>query len=65
MRIDIHPILQFDREREISFLYNGNKIKAFEGETIASALHAAGVKDSCEHQTRGNRGMQGGGNGGR
>jgi sarcosine oxidase subunit alpha len=44
MRIDIHPILQFDREREISFLYNGNKIKAFEGETIASALHAAGIK---------------------
>jgi len=44
MRIDVHPILHFDRKREISFLYNGHKIKAFEGETIASALHAAGIK---------------------
>jgi len=44
MRIYNHPILDFEKKREISFLYNGHKIKAFEGETIASALHAAGIK---------------------
>ncbi|HHF56653.1 MAG TPA: (2Fe-2S)-binding protein, partial [Thermoplasmatales archaeon] len=44
MRIRNHPILDFEKKREISFLYNGHKIKAFEGETIASALHAAGIK---------------------
>ncbi|RLF47306.1 MAG: sarcosine oxidase subunit alpha [Thermoplasmata archaeon] len=44
MRIRNHPILDFEKKKEISFLYNGHKIKAFEGETIASALHAAGIK---------------------
>ncbi len=44
MRIKEHPILQFERERKITFFYNGKKIEAYEGETIAAALHAAGVK---------------------
>ncbi len=44
MRIEKHPILHFDRKREMHFLYNGKKIRAFERETIASALHAADVK---------------------
>ncbi|RLF46618.1 MAG: sarcosine oxidase subunit alpha, partial [Thermoplasmata archaeon] len=44
MRIEEHPILDFKRGREIHFYYNGKKIRAYEGETIAAALHAAGVK---------------------
>ncbi|HEC76874.1 MAG TPA: sarcosine oxidase subunit alpha [Thermoplasmatales archaeon] len=44
MRIKEHPILNFDRRKEIYFYYNGKKIKAYEGETIASALHAEKVK---------------------
>ncbi|HKL12293.1 MAG TPA: (2Fe-2S)-binding protein [Halanaerobiales bacterium] len=44
MRIKEHPILDFDRKREITFTYNGKKIKAYEGETIAAALYAAGIR---------------------
>ncbi|MEM2583306.1 MAG: FAD-dependent oxidoreductase [Candidatus Thermoplasmatota archaeon] len=44
MRIEKHPILNFKREKEIYFYYNGEKIKAYEGETIASALYANGIK---------------------
>lgn len=44
MRIEEHPILTFDRGKTISFLYNGNAVSAYEGETVAAALHAAGVK---------------------
>lgn len=44
MRIKKHPILEFKRDQEITFTYNGKKIKAYQGETIAAALHAAGIK---------------------
>ena len=44
MRIEEHPILDFKRGKEIHFYYNGKKIKAYEGETIAAALYAAGIK---------------------
>ena len=44
MRIDRHPILTFDRRERIVFKYNGKPIKAFGGETIAAALHAAGIR---------------------
>lgn len=44
MRIEVHPILDFKKEKEISFIYNGKKLKGYEGDTIASALHAEGVK---------------------
>ncbi len=44
MRLEEHPILEFDRENKISFYYNGQKIEAYEGETIAAALHAAGIR---------------------
>jgi len=54
MRIRKHPILQFEKKREIHFLYNGKRINAFEGETIASALHASGVK-ILSHSVKYNR----------
>ncbi|AFK23247.1 FAD-dependent oxidoreductase [Pyrococcus sp. ST04] len=44
MRIRDHPILEFKRGREVTIYYNGKPIKAYEGETIAAALHAAGIK---------------------
>ncbi|MCD6171931.1 MAG: FAD-dependent oxidoreductase [Thermoplasmata archaeon] len=44
MRIEEHPILKFERERKINFYFNGIKMEAYEGETIASALHANGIK---------------------
>ena len=44
MRIKQHPILEFDRGREIRFTFNGQPMTGYEGETIAAALHAAGVK---------------------
>lgn len=44
MRIENHPILEFEKGREVDFSYDGKKLKGFEGETIAAALHAAGVK---------------------
>jgi len=44
MRIKEHPILDFDKKEEITFTYNGKEIKAYEGETIAAALYAAGIR---------------------
>jgi sarcosine oxidase subunit alpha len=44
MRIQSHPILSFERRGEITFHFDGKSIKALEGETIAAALHASGVK---------------------
>jgi len=43
MRIEKHPILTFERGKEIYFTFDGKRIKAFEGETIAAALHADGI----------------------
>ena len=44
MRLTSHPILEFKRGRKISFSFDGREIEAYEGETIAAALHAAGVR---------------------
>lgn len=44
MRIEQHPIIEFKREKKIKFTFNGKTVYGYEGDTIASALHAAGVK---------------------
>jgi len=44
LRISEHPILKFKRGKEIKFSYEGRELSGHEGETIAAALHAAGVK---------------------
>lgn len=44
MRVQEHPILEFDREEKIHFIFNGNQLEGYKGETIAAALHAAGIK---------------------
>lgn len=44
MRIERHPILDFPKKQEIFFMFEGNKVSGFEGDTVASALHALGIK---------------------
>ena len=57
MRIKEHPILEFKRGERIVFTFNGDEIEGYEGETIAAALHAAGVKELAKspvlHRPRG------------
>ena len=44
MRIKDHPILTFQRDKSIKFKFDSKELEGFEGDTIASALHAAGVR---------------------
>ena len=44
MRIKHHPILDGLNRKEITIFINGKKIKALEGETIASAMFANNLK---------------------
>lgn len=44
MRIENHPVLQFDRGEKVTFFYNGQEIEGYTTETIAAALHAAGIR---------------------
>jgi len=59
MRLNEHPILDFSqrRGREVTIYFEGTPIKAHEGETIAMALHAAGIRvlshSSEKHRPRG------------
>ena len=57
MRINEHPILKFERGKRIKFSYNGQELEGYENETIAAALHAAGIKELSKsavlHRPRG------------
>ena len=57
MRIEQHPILNFNRGEKAVFFFNGQEIEAYTRETIASALHAAGIKELAKspvlHRPRG------------
>ena len=44
MRIEKHPILDFEKKAEIHFTFNGQPVTGYEGDTVASALHAADVR---------------------
>lgn len=44
MRIEEHPILTFEKRRRVEFLFDGQKMWGYEGEPIAAALHANGVR---------------------
>lgn len=43
-RIEEHPIIEFKKREEISFKFNGVELIGQEGDTIAGALIANGVK---------------------
>ncbi len=57
MRIDKHPILEFPKRHVIFFMFEGKEVSGFEGDTIASALHALDVKifsySTINHRPRG------------
>ena len=57
MRIEQHPILDFHRGEKISFFFNGQEMEAYSGETVAAALHAAGIRELAKslvlHRPRG------------
>ena len=57
MRIEEHPILEFKRGKKIVFSFNGDNVEGYNGETIAAALHAAGIKELARspvlHRPRG------------
>lgn len=44
LRITQHPIIDFTPKKVLTFTFNGKHTEGFEGDTIASALHAAGIK---------------------
>ena len=53
MRIHEHPVLNYERGKKIGFTFDDKMLEGYEGETIAAALHAAGVKvlsHSIEHK---------------
>ena len=57
MRIAKHPILEFNRGEKLKFFFNGQETEAYASETIAAALHAAGVRELAKspelHRPRG------------
>ena len=44
MRIKKHPILTFPERKTVPFTFNGRALTGYEGEPIAAALQAAGVR---------------------
>ena len=48
-RIKQHPILPIPDRKAIEFYWQGNKFEAFEGETIAAALFANGIRVFGHH----------------
>lgn len=45
MRIEKHPIFKLEKEKQkINFIFNGQSVSGYEGDTIASALYALGIK---------------------
>lgn len=54
MRINDHPILDFQKGRKVAFVFDGKKVEGFEGEPIAAALHAAGIR-VLSHSLKHNR----------
>lgn len=56
-RIESHPIISVPKRRKVKFTFNNKIIYGIEGDTIASALHAAGItqlsKSIKYHRPRG------------
>ena len=52
MRILKHPILEFNHTVELSFTFEGRTLKGYDGDVIAAALHANGIRELREHNGR-------------
>lgn len=48
-----HPILDFEHRKKVVFSFDGHFMEGFEGEPIAMALHANGVRVYRETQIMG------------
>lgn len=58
MRIKEHPILTFPGKKTVRFTFDGREIEGYEGEPIAAALQAAGIRVfSHSHRLNRPRGM--------
>lgn len=44
LRIEKHPVLSFPERKLVKFFFDNEEYQGYEGEPIAAALHAAGVK---------------------
>lgn len=44
MRIENHPVLAFKKGRPVTFTFDGKILEGFEGEPVAAALHANGIR---------------------
>lgn len=44
MRVENHPVLSFEKGDRVTFTLDGKVLEGFEGEPIAAALHASGVR---------------------
>jgi len=44
LRIREHPILSFPQKKKVTFFFEGRVLEGYEGEPIAAALHAAGIR---------------------
>ena len=51
-RIEEHPVLTFRKGRKVTFRFNGQEIEGYEGESVAAALHAAGVRKLHESEVK-------------
>ncbi|WP_431801375.1 (2Fe-2S)-binding protein [Halobacillus andaensis] len=54
MRVTHHPVLNnVDHQNQVTICFNGQTYQAYEGDTIASALMAEGVKTLRHHEVSG------------
>jgi ferredoxin len=44
IRLENHPILTFNKGPKVKFLFNGQEVEGYQGEPIAAALHAQGIR---------------------
>lgn len=44
LRIKAHPVLEFPEKKKVKFFFEGRELEGYEGEPIAAALHAAGIR---------------------
>lgn len=51
-RIEEHPILKYEKGRMVTFTFDGKEMTGCEGESIASALHAAGIRKLHESEVK-------------
>jgi predicted molibdopterin-dependent oxidoreductase YjgC len=51
VRIAAHPVLVFEHGPRVPFTFDGRAFVGYEGEAIAAALHAAGVRVLSQSRT--------------